>query len=351
MVMNLRNSILFILCLLLVGLITACRPRQTISGEKISTATPVHPLEIEAPVITQNTPPGLLFGTPTIEPCDRMEFVTDVTVPAGSVLAAGAHFTKTWKVRNIGSCIWNQKYSFVFLDGTAMGSGTNIPLQNITSVVPGAESEVSLELVAPDLPGRYQGNWTLRSGFTGLNFPQILTVNIEVVNMTTDPNSFAGLICNAQWFSNGNSTPCIVTPTNQGGGVSYSNAPLMEDGSEENEPALVLALAPGGDSRIIGRFAPVFVQPGSHLRGVYSCYAQSPACKVRLRITYQVDGGVETQIGEWMETFDGTFSDIEIDLAPFGLENQYVYFTFYFEANGSAEQNQVFFLAPRITLQ
>ncbi len=46
--------------------------------------------------------------------CDWAQFVTDVTVPDGSIYPPGATFTKTWRLKNIGTCTWTPSYSMVY---------------------------------------------------------------------------------------------------------------------------------------------------------------------------------------------------------------------------------------------
>ena len=41
---------------------------------------------------------------------DRAQFVADVTVPDGTRYDPGATFTKTWRLRNIGTCTWTTSW-------------------------------------------------------------------------------------------------------------------------------------------------------------------------------------------------------------------------------------------------
>ena len=52
---------------------------------------------------------------------DRIDFVADITVEDGADFEPGAHFTKTWRLRNAGSCAWTSSYDLVFSHGDAMG--------------------------------------------------------------------------------------------------------------------------------------------------------------------------------------------------------------------------------------
>ena len=46
-------------------------------------------------------------------------FVSDVTIPDGTVMAPGQSFTKTWKLKNIGTTSWSN-YNLKFFDGEQM---------------------------------------------------------------------------------------------------------------------------------------------------------------------------------------------------------------------------------------
>ncbi len=109
-----------------------------------------------------NTPQSLPVATsqPVAAPttgCDAAQFVTDVSIPDGTQFAAGATFTKTWRLKNVGSCTWNSSYALVFDSGTAMGGASSVPLA--TTVAPGATIDVSVNLQAPNADGTYRGFW------------------------------------------------------------------------------------------------------------------------------------------------------------------------------------------------
>ena len=65
--------------------------------------------------------------TVTPENCiTRAKFVEDVTIPDETVIPAGKPFTKTWKLQNVGTCVWTDEYSFDFVDGNLMGANAHI---------------------------------------------------------------------------------------------------------------------------------------------------------------------------------------------------------------------------------
>jgi hypothetical protein len=129
-----------------------------------------------APTATQaatNTP--LVTNTPFFTPttgsigggCDSIQFVSDVTVPDGQDFAPDATFTKTWRLRNAGTCSWSTSYSIVFVSGNAMGGPAT---QNLTATIaPNSTVDVSVNLKAPHENGAYTGYWALRNA-SGQNF-------------------------------------------------------------------------------------------------------------------------------------------------------------------------------------
>lgn len=92
---------------------------------------------------------------------DLAEFVEDVSVPDGSTFAPGEAFVKTWRLRNEGTCIWTTDYELVSVSGDAMGASEPVQLTQLVS--PDSESDLSVELVAPDSAGNYLGEWMLRN--------------------------------------------------------------------------------------------------------------------------------------------------------------------------------------------
>jgi hypothetical protein len=115
---------------------------------------------------------------------DRVEFVTDVTVPDGSDFDPDEHYTKTWRLRNAGSCTWTSSYDLVFSHGDAMSGPAEKALTGVVS--PGQTMDLSVDLVAPAAEGGYKGYWLLRNGDgalfgLGANANVAFWVEIEVI--------------------------------------------------------------------------------------------------------------------------------------------------------------------------
>lgn len=134
------------------------------------------------------SPTGTLF-TPTPNPstlaygCNNLLLISDVTVPAGSVMKPKETFTKTWKVANTGTCDWALQYRLVFVGGNQM-EGDPSGLGKV--IEPQKWTQISIELVAPKQPGNYTGNWRFGTQ-TGNAFGSTLTVSIVVASPTNTP--------------------------------------------------------------------------------------------------------------------------------------------------------------------
>lgn len=130
-------------------------------------------------------------GTP-VPVSDNGLFISDVTIPDGTVVYAGQALAKTWRVRNTGQTTWGAGYQLVFLSGEQMNAAS--PL-SIPSATPNATADLSINLTAPSASGEHVGYWQLRNP-QGTYFGPRLFVKIYVQSstnhitvLTTDPSS------------------------------------------------------------------------------------------------------------------------------------------------------------------
>jgi hypothetical protein len=129
-----------------VEALLSATPEATNTPPAIETITPI---STEAPT---NTP--LVSPTPL---CNLAQFITDVTIPDGTVMTPGQNFNKKWRFRNIGTCAWNG-YSLVFDSGDPMSGPASKP---IPAVNPGQEVDLDVDLKAPNTPGNYRSYWRI----------------------------------------------------------------------------------------------------------------------------------------------------------------------------------------------
>jgi hypothetical protein len=88
------------------------------------------------------------------------DFVSDVTVPDNTLFQPGSRFTKTWRIKNSGTCNWDSTYQLAFMTGSSLGGPAS------TTVLPtavGATVDISVNLTAPSQPGAYSGTWGMET--------------------------------------------------------------------------------------------------------------------------------------------------------------------------------------------
>lgn len=209
-----QKLMLFLVASLLV--LTACgggkaEPTPTMDAHLIQTQA----IETFSAVLTQTalaaptqTPLPTLTASPTFAPfstsaaitlpavtqaavsptasCYQLRFVNDVTIPDNTPMAPGQAFTKTWRVRNSGSCAWEAGFKFVFVGGDAMGGAT----YTLPSAVPvNTEIDISIAMVAPtNKSGAIRGNWRMQTA-AGQFFGDEVYVIIVVGNATLTPTN------------------------------------------------------------------------------------------------------------------------------------------------------------------
>src|SRR5688572_31277442 len=106
--------------------------------------------------------PSSASAAPGTQACtDRAQFIADVTVPDGTRYDPGATFTKTWRLRNVGTCTWTTSYTMYFDSGTQMGSTTSVNLPS--NVAPGQDVSLSVNMTAPNTAGHYLGYWKFKN--------------------------------------------------------------------------------------------------------------------------------------------------------------------------------------------
>lgn len=161
---------------------------QTAAAREPSRPTrPAPTVDPGAITVSTYTPAPTQAPLPTPAPsCDEaLEWVADLSfddknMTAPPRLAPGQAFVKSWRVRNNGTCAWEPSYSLAYVDGNSPAARMDgVPIAIGRPVAPGEEYDISVGLVAPTEPGKYQGFWQIRNG-QGIPFGQRVWVGIEV---------------------------------------------------------------------------------------------------------------------------------------------------------------------------
>ncbi|RJP54479.1 MAG: hypothetical protein C4583_02400 [Anaerolineaceae bacterium] len=117
--------------------------------------------------------------------CDVSAFITDVTVPDGTVMAPGQNFDKTWRIQNSGTCAWTATYKAAFTgSGNGALGGVTTPIGKIVN--PGDTIDITVEFVAPATAGDYVSWWKLQND-ASVFFGTPFSVAIKVVGAATTP--------------------------------------------------------------------------------------------------------------------------------------------------------------------
>ena len=94
--------------------------------------------------------------TPTPSCTNGLRFITDVTIPDGTLAAPGETLDKRWEVENSGTCNWNNRYSIGLIAGPGMG----VPVQQaLVPALAGTQTIIRMIFIAPEEPGNYRSAW------------------------------------------------------------------------------------------------------------------------------------------------------------------------------------------------
>ncbi|HEX6270906.1 MAG TPA: NBR1-Ig-like domain-containing protein [Anaerolineales bacterium] len=336
------------------------------------------------PVITRpgTTPPPTVTGTPptatptrtpgpvtvTVPPssCDRAQFIADVTVPDGTVFAPGATFTKTWRLKNVGTCAWSTSYQLVFFSGEQMGAPSSAAFPQNVPV--GQTVNISVNMTAPSTAGSYRGYWMFKNANGALfgigaqaNKPWWVDIRVSGTAVTVSPTptgptptpgagvayDFAARACEGTWTSGAGTLPCPGTDGDARGFVLKVSNPKLESGATDSRLGLLTFPQNVQNGYIRGTF-PVFrVQSGDRFRSTINCEGGATNCYVAFRLDYQIGNeAIRTFWGPFRETYEGRFYNMDVDLSS--LAGRDVKFILTVLAAGVATGDRALWVGPHI---
>jgi hypothetical protein len=286
----------------------------------------------------------------------NMAYVADVTIPDGTVLTPGSAFAKTWRVKNSGTCDWEDGTQLVFAEGEQMRGPAAV---NVPATAPNANADISVNLIAPTAPGKYVGRWRMRSpeGTVYGNLtvvivipstPTVVPTSTPVPTDTPSPLTelfnFHDKADSAIWTSISGTLSFPGSAADSQGFVVWQDGQKLEDGNAYN--------------RILETH-PTWVT-GGYIQGIYTVGEIRPGDRFRARVgflygegatqgqvTYVVEGGNGAVLGSFGDTRDGAIISIDLDLTPIaGKTNQLILRV---EANNpDASQDWACWVNPRI---
>ncbi len=297
------------------------------------------------PAATVTVQPAAALST-----CDWAQFVSDVTVPDGTTFAPGTSFSKTWQIKNIGSCTWTTSYSLVFVSGNQMGGPSSINLPN--NVAPGQTVNIQVTgLTAPNAAGHYIGYWQLKNA-SGVLFgigsngdrPWWVEINVSSNGSVQDAYDFVPNFCSATWYSSAGNLPCPGTDGDSRGFVLQINQPQLENGATNGGGGLITNPQNTFNGDIHGIFPAFHVQTGDRFQSIINCAYGATSCYVTFRLDYQIGNGPINTFWSFREKYEGLFYQADIDLSA--LAGQDVKFILTVLATGSATGDRALWVNP-----
>ncbi len=310
--------------------------------------------------------------TPQPNACDRAQFISDVTVPDGTSFAPGYGFSKTWRLKNVGTCTWTN-YSLIFDSGEKMGGPDSALIP--TSVAPGQTVDITIQLTSPTTAGTYRGYWKLRNN-TGVPFgigsagTKSFWVEIKVsgtginpgtATHTTTPGTpvtpataipgtsydFVANVCAANWYSGTGQLPCPGADGDSKGFVLIANPSKLENGTADSRTGLITFPQNINNGYVQGIYPTYKVKTGDKFRATIGCEHNATSCYVVFRLDYSLSGTSSIQtFWAFVERYEGQVYNAEIDLAP--LAGKDVKFILTVLATGSPSGDRALWTAPMI---
>ncbi len=286
---------------------------------------------------------------PPITRCDAGGFVDDITYPDGAQVGIGSSFTKTWRIRNVGTCTWTTGYSLIFISGDRLSAPKSVALAG--NVAPGQSIDVSVPMAAPNQSGRFKGYWALRNssgvifGF-GASATENIYVDVKVSGYLVTSYDLLGKACTASWSNGSQDLPCPGADKDPKGFVYVMNSPKLEDGTTQSK-GLITFPEQVKDGMITGKYPAVTIVAGDHFQAWINCLYNANDCDVIFKVQYQIGKGTIQTLGQWREIYEGQYYPVNIDLSALSGQNVKIILTIL--ANGGYHEDYALWIAPRIT--
>lgn len=303
---------------------TSAAPTQTpFVVTATSSPTPLTPL----PTATNTAPAAT--NTPAVG-CYQATFIADVTVPDGTTFNQEHSFTKTWRIRNSGTCTWSDQFDIVFHSGTNLAphSVYDIPKK----VNPGETVDISILMAAPASNGTYTSRWMIKAtnGYTfgvngnansvGVPFYALIRVGVPSTGLRYN---FATNFCSASWSSQAGGLPCPGVASGTQGFVLVLQNPQLET-KNEDEPAIWVQPNHSSSGYVRGVYPEFTVNSGDHFITEVGCLKDNPNCHLQFTFSY-IRNGTETVLGTWNEKYEGLSKKVDINLSSLaGLSVRFV---------------------------
>jgi hypothetical protein len=197
-----RRQSLVAIILITLAILSCNAPERSVAPPGAPSGTPTSP---PTSATLSPTPPqggdvtltpGGPVATPTPAPdvpgqggCTlNAAYVADITIADDSEFQPGASFTKIWRIRNSGTCTWEEGAQLVAISGDRM---SDVDAVNAPQTAPETSVDISVDMKAPTTPGTYRSTWQMQDP-QGVRFGAQIYVQIVVPSPATNtPTSTA----------------------------------------------------------------------------------------------------------------------------------------------------------------
>lgn len=241
----------------------------------ISTATPL------AATVTPGAPPTA-SGPSTCTLSST--FISDVTIPDGTVIAPGGSFVKTWAIQNSGTCSWGGGYNAVFITGENFGAASPQP---IPAAGPGDIINISINMVAPTASGRHSSVWQLQASngvVFGTRFDAVIVVPgapTPIPPTPVPPTPIPPSGCSG--------TPVFTSFGANPQTINVGQVTTLNWGAVRNASAVYLTTPSGTQG--VGTPGSLQVQPSATTTYTLTAYCNNVPAQLQVTVTVQGGGG------------------------------------------------------------
>lgn len=139
---------------------TASFVPSTVTSTATNPPVLLSPKTRASPAVVENQALPIVAQTATVEACqDAGQVEKTTTTDRSLVFLPGEPFYHSWRILNIGSCIWTVDYQLKSIDASKLGWPNSIHLPN--QVFPGEAVEVISTFFAPQTQGGFAAEWFL----------------------------------------------------------------------------------------------------------------------------------------------------------------------------------------------
>jgi len=285
-------------------------------------------------------------------------------------------YTKTWHIRNVGTCTWTTGYKLAFISGDRMGAPESIAFTE--EVLPEHSVNLSVKFVTPGEAGSYESVWMLQSPEgqifgVGSKADQPIWLKVRVVapssvlpsatlpalpTLETTPRpeatatpetiayDFVTNLCEAEWLNNERSLTCPGVDGDPNGFMLANDQAHLENNLTLEEPTLIMSPSLSADGYIQGIYPEYEVQAGDHFKAVVGCENGYLKCSVLFRVAYVDSTGAINDLWGIGEFYDGNSFNVDLDLST--LAGTKIRLILFVSSLDNAEGDRVLWVGPRI---